>query len=228
MEINIKKTKTMVASGKQPVPKANITVNGTLIEQVTNMVYLGHMVSDNGKSDIEIKRRIEIARNAFISMSKVLTSRDISIETRKRVVKCYIWSTILYGVETWIISHSMGKKINALEMWIYRRMLRIPRTACKANKEVSRMMNTKSSLLVTAKQRKAALFGHIMRRNGLQRLLLEGKMNGKRGRGRPRLLWMDNIKEWMKLSSVECVRKADNRKQCRSLIVDLLRADDTS
>ena len=93
MEVNIKKTNTMVASKKQPVPK-------TPIEQVTNMVYLGQMVSDNGKSDSEIKRRIEIARNAFINMSKVLTSRDISIETRKRVVKCYIWSTILYGVET--------------------------------------------------------------------------------------------------------------------------------
>ena len=122
----------------------------------------------------------------------------------------------------------MGKKINALEMWIYRRMLRIPWTACKANKEVLRMMYTKLSLLVTAKQRKAAFFGHIMRKNGLQRLLLEGKLNGKRGRGRPRLLWMENIKEWMKLSYVECVRKADNRKQWRSMIVDLLRADDTS
>ena len=188
MEVNIKKTKTMVASKKQPVQKANITIDGTPIEQVTNMVYLGHMVSDNGKSDIEIKRRIEIARNAFINMSKVLTSRDISIETRKRVVKCYIWSTILYGVETWTISNSMGKKINALEMWIYRRVLRIPWTACKANKEVLRMMNTKLSLLVTAKQRKGAFFGHITRRNGLQRLLLEGKWNGKRGRGRPRLL----------------------------------------
>ena len=58
MEVNIKKTTTMVASKKQPVPKANITIDGTPIEQVTNMVYLGHMVSDNGKSDIEIKRRI--------------------------------------------------------------------------------------------------------------------------------------------------------------------------
>ena len=124
------------------------------------MVYLGHMVSDNGKSDIEIKRRIEIARNASINMSKGLTSRDISIETRQRVVKCYIWSTILYGVETLTISNSMGKKINALEMWIYRRMLRIPWTACKANKEVLRMMNTKLSLLVSQAKKSSVLWSH--------------------------------------------------------------------
>ena len=99
------------------------------------MAYLGHMVSNDGRSDIEIKRRIEIARNAFINMSRMLTSREISVETRKRLVKCYIWSKILYGVETWTISKNMVKKIDALEMWIYRRMLRMQWAAFKANEE---------------------------------------------------------------------------------------------
>ena len=78
------------------------------------MVYLGHMVSDDGRSDIEIKR-IEIARNTYIIMLKMLTSRDISIEKRKRLVKCYISSTILHGKYQIVLG-----KINALEMWIYK------------------------------------------------------------------------------------------------------------
>ena len=72
------------------MPKANIATDGKHIEQVTNIVYLGHMVWDNGRSGIEIKRKIEIVRNAFINRSKMLSSRDISIETRNRLVKCYI------------------------------------------------------------------------------------------------------------------------------------------
>ena len=72
-----------------------------------------------------------------------------------------------------------------------------------------------------------AYFGHIIQKDGIQRLLLEEKHNGKRGRGRPRTMWMDNIKEWTELGNAECVRKACNRKQWRSMIIQLLGADDT-
>ena len=66
-----------------------------------------------------------------------------------------------------------------------------------------------------------------MRRNGLQRLLIEGKINGKRGRGRPRTMWFDNIKEWIGLKYNECVRKTDDRKLWRSMTAELLRVDGT-
>ena len=191
------------------------------------MVYLGHMVTDDGKSDKEMKRRIEIARNAYRNLSTILSSRDTSIDTRKRIVKCYIWATFLYGSETWTLTKSVAKKINAFEMWIYRRMLRIPWTARKANNEILTMIGSRQLLLTIVKQRQVAYFGHIIRRDGLERLLVEGRLNGKRGRGRPRSLWMDNIKEWTKLSYVDCVRKADDRDSWKSMIVNLLGADDT-
>ena len=79
MEMNIKKTKGMVVSRKDPVPSINISIEGTPIQQVNNMIYLGYLQSENGKCDDEIKRRIEIARTAFETMSKVLTARKISI-----------------------------------------------------------------------------------------------------------------------------------------------------
>ena len=98
MEINVKKNKKMAVSKKNPVPDANILKDETPIEQVTSKVYLGHMVTDDGKSDKEIKRRIEIARNVHKNLSTILSSRDTSINTRKHIVKCYVLATFLYAV----------------------------------------------------------------------------------------------------------------------------------
>ena len=106
-------------------------------------------------------------------------------------------------------------------------MLRISWMACKANKEIFKMIGNRHLLLTIVKQRQAAYFGLIIQRDGLQSLLAEGKLNGKRGIGRPRTLWMDNIKEWTKLSYVDCVRKADDQESWRSMIVNLLGAVDT-
>ena len=202
----------MAVSKENPVPDANMLTDGTSIEQVASMVYSRYVVTDDRKRDKEIKRRIEIARNVFKNLATILSSRDTSIDTRKRIVKCYIWATFLHGSETWTITMSIAKKINAFDLWIYRRMLRIPCTAHKSNNEFFTVRGNRQLLLITVKQRQVACFGHIIRRDGLQRLLVEEKLNGKRGRGRPGTLWMDNIEEWTKLSYVDCVRKADDRE----------------
>ena len=227
MEMNVIKTKTMVVSRQDPVPKINITIEGKPIEQVKNMVYLGHMATEDARSEKEIRRRIEIARSAFENMSKTLTSRSINIELRLRVVKCYVWSTLLYGSETWTMTKSLTKKIEAFEMWIFRRMLKISYTEHKSNDAVLKLMKTEKQLINTIKQRKCRYFGHLIRRDGLQRLLLEGRINGKRGRGRPRTMWMDNIKEWTKLNYNENIRMAQDREKWRSMVANLLKADGT-
>ena len=85
------------------IPDVNISVEGKPIQQVDSMVYLGYMATEDGKCDKEIKRRIGIARTAYESMAKILTPRNISIELRSRIAKCYIWSTLLYGAETWTL-----------------------------------------------------------------------------------------------------------------------------
>ena len=84
------------------------------------MVYLGSITTEDGKSKVEIKRRIEIARNAFNNMKSVLSSRDISVNTSMRLTKCYVWSTLLYGAEIWTIIKTLTKRIDAFEMWTYR------------------------------------------------------------------------------------------------------------
>ena len=89
MEMNIN-TKSVVVSRKKPVPNISISVEGKPIQQVDRMVYLGYMAIEDGKCDKEIKRRIGIAKTAFESMAKILTSTNISIELRSRIAKCYV------------------------------------------------------------------------------------------------------------------------------------------
>ena len=118
------------------MPNISISVEGKLIQQVDRMVYLGYMATEDGKCDKEIKKRIGIARTAFESMATILTSRNISIELRSRIAKCYIWSTLLYGAETWTLTKVASDKLEAFEMWLYRRMLRISWKEHKTNGEV--------------------------------------------------------------------------------------------
>ena len=115
MEMNVEKTKSMAVSKMSPVTRANITLDGAEIKQTANMVYLGHMMTEDGKNETEIKRRIEIARSAFYNMSKILTSRSIKVETKKRLVKCYIWSTLRYGAEAWTLTRAMIGKLRPLK-----------------------------------------------------------------------------------------------------------------
>ena len=206
MEIKIIKTKSMVISRKKPVPNISISVEGKPIHHVHRMVYLGYMATEDGKCYNEIKRRIGIARTAFESKAKILASRNISIELRSRIAKCYIWSILLYGAETWTLSKVTSDKLEDFEIWLYRRMSRISWKEHKTNGEVLHEMKTKRSLLNTIKTRKCQYFGHIIRGNGVQRMLMEGRINGRRGRGRPRTMWTDNIKEWTKISYNDCIR----------------------
>ena len=142
----------MAISRKNPVPNISISVEGKPIQQVDTMVYLSYMATEDGKCDREIKRRIEIARTAFESMAKTLTSRNISIELRSRIAKCYIWSTLLYGAETWTLTKVTFDKLEAFEMWLYGRMLRISWKEHKTNGEVLHKMKAKRALLNTIKK----------------------------------------------------------------------------
>ena len=125
MDINVKKTRAMVASKKQEATKVSISLDGTVIEQMQKMFYLGSITTEDGKREVDIKRRIAIASNAFNNMKSVLSSRNININTRMRLTKCYVWSTLLYGAETRTITKTLTKRIDAFEMWTYRGMLSI-------------------------------------------------------------------------------------------------------
>ena len=122
LKMNAKKTKTMYLNRdeKERNININITVNGTVLEQVNKFKYLGQWITADGRSELEVKTRIEIARRVFIKMKDVFASRHFSLDLKKRMIKCYVWSTLLYGCETWTLTVELEHKINAFEMWMYR------------------------------------------------------------------------------------------------------------
>ena len=107
--LNSAKSFTMVFSKASQIPTCNINVQGKILEQVHSFVYLGSQFTSDARCE-EIRRRIGIAKSAFTSMIKVLTSRDIHMTVRNKVLRCYVWSTLLYRCETWTISVVMQKK----------------------------------------------------------------------------------------------------------------------
>ena len=157
----------------------------------------------------------------------LLKSRNINITGRLRLTKCYVWSTLLYGAETWTLSKATVKNLEAFEMWTYRRIMKISWNEYKSNKEVLNMINSKRMLVDMIKRKKLAYFGHLVRRDNIQRLLLDGKIDGKRSRGKQRLTWADNITEWIGMKYSECIRIAQDRRRWRSMTADLLGADGT-
>ena len=184
--------------------QVNIKVDGTAVEQVGSFNYLDQTVSDDGRCVDEIKKRIGIAETTFSKMRDVLKSTKIPLNTRKRILQCYVWSTLLYGAETWTITKVMKTRIEAFELWAYR-----PRKV--TNKEVLSRMKMKKRLFTIIQIRKLKYFGHINRHSSVQTTFLNGRVNGKRGRGRPRTSWTSNIKEWTRQSHIEAVRLTSNR-----------------
>ena len=191
------------------------------------MIYLGCMTTENGKCEREIKRRIGVAKSSFENMQKVLTSRNINISGRLRLTKRYIWSTLLLGAETRTLSKVTVKKLEVLEMWTYMRIMKVSWKEYKSNEEVLSMINSKRMLVEMIKRRKLAYFGHLVRRDDIQRLLPDGKIYGKRSRGKQQLTWADNITEWIGMTYSECIWVAQDRGRWRSMTADQLGADGT-
>ena len=208
--MNVKKTKTMVVSKESNI-QANIMVDNEALEQVDNFKYLGQNITPDGKNEKEIKTKIAIAKNRFNQMYKVLTSRQISMELRHRLLVCYVFSVILYGCETWTLTKALTDKIEACEMWFFRRMGKISWKQKLTNEEVLEKLNTQRSLMQTIKSRKLKFFGHTKRHDSIMKTILEGKVEGKRPQGRPRAQWCDNIKQWTGRSLADCTRMAEDR-----------------
>ena len=176
----------MVVSKKPTSPKINIAIDRQHIEQVTPFMYIGNLIYEDVRSEKYIKRRIMIAPTTFTNMRTLLSCRGINLNIRLRALKCYIWPTLFYGAETWTITKSLLSRLDAFEMWVYRRVLKISWAEKITNEEVLRRMGTGREIVRQFKTRKLQYLGHLVRHNSSQLQLIEGKIEGRRSRGRPR------------------------------------------
>ena len=222
--MNVTKTKVMLMHKKEEDKKVTILVGGKELKQVKSYLYLGQMVTSDGRCDTEIKRRIGIAKSSFGKMKDALTSRRLNLSTRKRLLHCYVMSTLLYGCETWTISKQMEDRLGAFELWAYRKLLRISYLEHRTNEWVLNKVGEERSLLRTIKTKKCSYFGHIIRAGKIQRHIVEGKINGRRGRGRPRRSWLRNIAEWTGLRMAAITQAAKDRRRWRFMVGQALRS----
>ena len=116
MKMNANKTKTMLVSKDVTSINVIVKIDVDITKQTDNYTYLGQTITSNGKCDDEFVKIIEIARGAFNSILKTLTARHINMKTRKRILKAYVWSTLLYGCETWTITTRNMTKLQSFEM----------------------------------------------------------------------------------------------------------------
>ena len=163
LNINAAKTKVMVFTKDQQPPNVVLMCNNKQAEQVNSFNYLGSTVTSDARCMKEIKKRINLAKQSFISMKPMLTNRKLSIKTRKRLIKTHVWSVLLYGAESWTISGTMKRRLEAIEMWLWRRMLRIPWTDLKTNEEVLTLAGETRNLMNIIRKRQLRFFGHVMR-----------------------------------------------------------------
>ena len=139
------------------------------------------------------------------------------------MLKCYVWSVLLYGAETWTISKAMQKKLEATEMWFLRRMLKIAWTEKKTNEEILNEIGIERSLIVTIKKRQLSFFGHMMRKEGLEHLAITGKVEGKRARGRQRNTYVDCLREGIEgvRNNIELIRGCQDRAKWKSMVANV-------
>ena len=146
------------------------------------------------------------------------------MDTRKRVLKCYIEPVLLYGSEAWTINKTAQKSLEAAEMWFIRRMLHIPWTAKITNEECLKRMDVKRCIIDNIRKRRATFVGHIMRRGGIENIVTTGKIEGKRSRGRPREKIMDSLTKWFRLTTpTEMMTYMGDRCTWRNMIANAKR-----
>ena len=186
-----KKTKVMRISRNEG-SKITINIDGEKLEQVKQFSYLGSSVTDDGKSHSEVKRRILLGREAF-NKSKELLRGKLELSLKKRLIKTIIWSVVLYGSETWTLQKEDVKRLEAFEMWLYRRIMKVKWTEHKTNEEVLEMVEDKRILIETIRKRQKNWVGHVLRSDTLLRTVWEGRMEGRKLVGRQRMKLLD----WM-------------------------------
>ena len=134
-------------------------------------------------------------------MNHILKSRDITLPTKVLLVKAVVFPVVMYGCESWIVKKAECQRIDAFELWCWRRLLRVPWTARRSNQAILKEISPEYSLEELMLKLKLQYFGHLMRRaDSFEKTLMLGKIEGRRRRGQQRMRWLDGITDSMDVS----------------------------
>ena len=185
------------------------------METVTDFIFLGSKITADGDCSHEIKRCLLLGRKAMTNLDSILKSRDIALPTKVCLVKAMVFPVVMYGCEIRTIKKAERWRIDAFELWCWRRLLRVPWTARRSNQSILKEINTEYSLEGLVLKLKFQYFGHLMQRaDSFEKTLMLGKIEGRRTRGWQRMRWLDGIDSMdMNLSKLrETVKDREDRR----------------
>ena len=168
-------------------------------------LYLGgSKITPDGDCSHEIKRRLLLGRKVMNNLDSIFKSRDITLPTKVHLVKSMVFPVVMYGCESWTVKKAEHWRIDAFELWFWRRLLKLPWSAGRSNQSILKEISPGCLLEGLMLQLKVQYFGHLMRRaDSFGKTLMLGKFEGRRRRGRQKMRWLDDITDWMDMSLSE-------------------------
>ena len=171
------------------------------METVRDFIFGGSQISADGNCSHEIKRRLVLGRKAMTNLDSTFKSRDITLPTKVRLVKAMVFPVVMYGCESWTMKKAERWRIDAFELWCWRRLLRVPWTVRRSNQSILKEISPERSLEGLMLKPKLQYFGHLMwRTDSFEKALMLGKIEGRRRRGWQRMRWLDVITNSMDMS----------------------------
>ena len=173
-------------------PITSLEIDGETVEIVSNFNFGGSKITADGDCSHEIKRCLLLGRKVMTNLDSILKSRDITLPTKVHLVKAMVFPVVMYVCESWTVKKAEHWKIDAFELWCWRRLLRVPWTARRSNQSILKEISSGCSLEGLMLKLKLQYFGHLMwRADSFEKTLMLGKIEGRRRLGR-----QDEIVEW--------------------------------
>ena len=183
LKLNIQKTKVMASS-----PITSWQIDWETMETVTDFIFLGSKITADGDCSHEIKRSLLLRRKVMTNIDSILKSRDITLLTKVHLVKGVVFPIVMYGCESWIIKKAEHQRIDAFELWCWRRLLIVPWTVRRSNQSNLKEISPEYSMEGLMLKLKLQYFGHLIRRaDSFEKTLKLGKIEGRRRRGWQRM-----------------------------------------
>ena len=182
-------------------PITSWEIDGETVETVSDFIFLGSKITADGDCSHEVKRHLLFGRKIMTNLHSILKIRDITLPTKVHLVKAMLFPMVMYGCESWTVEKAERRKIDAFELWCWRRLLRVPWTARRSNQSILKEISPRCSLEGLMPKLKLQYFGHLMRRvDSLEKTLMLGGVGSRRGRGRQKKRWLDGITDLMGMS----------------------------
>ena len=196
LKLSIQKLKIMASSSI-----ISWQIDGETMETVRDFILGGSRITVDGDCSHEFKRHFLLRRKAVTNLESILKSRDTALPTKFCLVKAMVFPVVTYGCECWTVKKAECRRIDAFELWCWRRLLRVPWTARRSNQSILKEISPEYSLEGLMLKLKLQHFGHLMRRtDSFEKTLMLGKTEGRKRRGRQRIRWLDGIPNSMYMS----------------------------